>query len=229
MWIYEQERNNTTTSSSATSSSLTSFSMSASSRPFLWRIVTRLDLNSSPVFRAQCLALSEPISEGDAAKLEKLVGATQSLKLAGTPRRLALAKALLLTATPEEKRDHFQRVRKMLVAADDKDDAFTQGFYERAIAPLVMLIGDPLAVWVQQRRASGKLIGAAFEVTPAKNHVSALKDMIKLKLGSDYTGNPALISIFAPGSKDAAAPDAAVSQTDAKRPCYYEIQKNIGR
>jgi len=70
-----------------------------------------------------------------------------------------------------------------------------------------MLIGDiksranalpssaPNAMWVRLQEADDTF-NAAFRVFPASNDIDGLKDAIKVKMGTDYTGNAARFRIF---------------------------------
>jgi hypothetical protein len=98
-------------------------------------------------------------------------------------------------------------------------------FYTRRAVELVVSPTPTLtAVWVQQRDASGKPVGPAFEVSPAKDHVDALKDAIKMKLGPKF---PSLvgpdITIYAPGATTPAEPDLTLAESGAKKPFFFVL------
>jgi hypothetical protein len=80
----------------------------------------------------------------------------------------------------------------------------------------------PPDVWVQQRGADGK----AFEVTPGKNNVNALKKAIKAERPNLCANvDAADITVFAPRDPTAAAaPDASLdSDTTAGKPYLFEL------
>ena len=108
-------------------------------------------------------------------------------------------------------------------------------FLDSAVPDLLPWLSDRLSavqkdelipVWVQQRDRSGAPVGPAFEVSPAKNHVDALKDSIKAKLEANdksLTVNALKMMIYAPGSSEVAKPSLPLSETTDDVPFYFVL------
>jgi len=89
----------------------------------------------------------------------------------------------------------------------------------------VSMLGNAIPAWVQQRDASGKAVGRAFEVTPAKNHIDALTKAIKAELEANKSIKIDALSmtIYAPDATSPAKPSLALAETTDEKPFFFVL------
>jgi hypothetical protein len=83
------------------------------------------------------------------------------------------------------------------------------------IAPL------PATLWVKQQGSGGSAFSVSIPTTGQQN-VDCLKDAIKVKMGTDYTGNAANLTVSKHGAEEAATGGAALETNTEQTPYVFE-------